>query len=458
MTPEVLRAEALAVRRAGLGLGEARAALLLQNHRDVEPVDEAVVQATVRAAYEEPPQAPACLSLDEAAFHGVVGRIVRAISPTTEACDAAILFQALAAAGNVMGRGTFYQVEDSPHHLNLYVVLVGATGKARKGTALKRVLRLARQADETWALDRVLPGLSSGEGLIHAVRDPRGMPDDKDGDAGAADKRLLVTEEEMASVLRVVGRQGNILSPLLRQAWDGGRLNTLTKGSPERATDAHISVIGPITQQELRRELQRTEQANGFANRFLWVLVQRARVLPDGGGLAEESANELAEELAVAIRRGSGLGRLVFDQEAGDIWRSVYGELSDGKPGLLGALVGRAEAQVVRIATLYAALDGSVWIQVQHLRAALAVWRYAEESARLIFGGSLGDPAADETLEALTAHPEGLTRTAISEIFSRHLSATEIERALQALSAAGKARRQSIPTGGRPEERWYAVQ
>ena len=42
--------------------------------------------------------------------------------------------------------------------------------------------------------------------------------------------------------------------------------------SPAKATDAHISVIGHITTDELRRSLTRTEAANGFANRLCELL------------------------------------------------------------------------------------------------------------------------------------------------------------------------------------------
>ena len=50
-------------------------------------------------------------------------------------------------------------------------------------------------------------------------------------DEGVKDKRLLVFEGEFANVLKVLRREGNTLSPTLRNAWDNGRLNTLTKNS-----------------------------------------------------------------------------------------------------------------------------------------------------------------------------------------------------------------------------------
>ncbi len=96
---------------------------------------------------------------------------------------------------------------------------------------------------------RILTGLSSGEGLIWAVRDPTSQ------DPGISDQRLLVIEPEFASVLKAASRELSTLSPTLRSAWDGRPLAILTRTAPARASTAHIAVIGHITQHELRRHI-----------------------------------------------------------------------------------------------------------------------------------------------------------------------------------------------------------
>jgi hypothetical protein len=133
------------------------------------------------------------------------------------------------------------------HYLKLNTGLVGDTSKGRKGTSWGPVRELMRDADEPWIKTRVHHGLSSGEGLIYTVRD-RVKDEDKNGEAkvldeGVEDKRLLVLEAELAGVLKVMRRVGNTLSPIVRQAWDDGDLQTLTKYDPMKATDAHVSLI-----------------------------------------------------------------------------------------------------------------------------------------------------------------------------------------------------------------------
>jgi hypothetical protein len=142
------------------------------------------------------------------------------------------------------------------------------------------------------------------------------------------------------------------------------------------------------------------------------------------------------------------------------LWREVYRSLSEGKPGLLGAAISRAEAQVVRLSLVYALLDRSPSVLIAHLEAALAVWRYAEDSARFIFGDALGDETADEILRQLSQYPNGMTRNEIREYFQRHKSSTEISRALGVLQEYGLARMERAREQKdhiRPTERWYAI-
>jgi hypothetical protein len=144
-------------------------------------------------------------------------------------------------------------------------------------------------------------------------------------------------------------------------------------------------------------------------------------------------------------------------EKAGAIWEKVYPELSSGKPGLLGAAISRAEPQAMRLAIVYALLDESEQVCVQHLRAALAVWKYAEDSAKFIWGDTMGDPTADTILDALRKEKLGITRADIYEMFGRHTPKQEIERALHALQTVGATRFEKQETKGRPRERWFAV-
>jgi hypothetical protein len=400
--------------------------------------------------------------MDQAAYHGLAGDFVRAIEPHSEADPAGLLTQFLTAFGNIVGNSPFYLVESDKHHANLFVIQVGDSARGRKGTGASRVRTLSQTADDIWSSERNASGLSSGEGLINAVRDPIKKWDTKNKieeviDPGVRDKRLLVTEAEFAGALAVMDRSGNTLSPVIRNAWDGLPLQTLTKNLPLRATGAHISIIGHITQDELRARLRRTDMANGFANRFLFCLVRRSKRLPYGGHVDDATLAKLGERLKQAVGFAKTVGHVTMTNAAAEAWAKAYEELSADRPGLLGAVTARAEAQVIRLSLVYALIDCRGEIDTAHLEAAMAVWAYCDESAYLVFGDSLGDPVADDIITALRRSPAGMTRTDISNLFGRNRTADQIGAALAKLLGLGLARFEQQQTHGRSAETWFAT-
>lgn len=419
--------------------------------------------------------------LSQAALYGIAGDFVRLVSPHTEADEAALLLQFLVTFGVVAGRGPHMLMEQTRHGLNEFCAIVGDTAKARKGTSIRHVAHLFELAlhdtPHKLADSQRRDGLSSGEGLIWAVRDPIYKQEpSKDrttgavvynrvlADEGVADKRLLVEEGELASTLKVLARDGNTLSPIIRKAWDGNTtLTSLTKNFPAVATNPHIGIIGHITRDELRRDLGKVEGANGFANRFLWVCVKRSKELPDGGRLADSELWPLAVRLRTAIDFARQEQTLARDETAAQAWRDVYHDLSEGKPGFVGAVTARSEAHVMRLSGLFATLDLSPVIRIEHLVAALLVWNYCDESADVIFGEDsshqqqvLGDPVENKIRNALIdAGTAGLTKNELRNALSRNIPAQHIQQALEHLERNSAVRCVREKGGvGRPAERW----
>jgi len=401
------------------------------------------------------------------ALYGLAGRVVETVSPYSEADPVATLATFLVASGNLVGPGPHARAAHDEHPCRFNVALVGPTNDGRKGTSLGAPLKILGDVDPEWAARRIASGLSSGEGLIYHVRDPheKKQPIKERGrvvgyeavieDHGAEDKRLLIVEPEMAAVLKRMERESSSLSAVIRQAWDTGTLATLTKNSPLRATGAHISIVAHITEPELQVNLAETERANGFANRFMFLLVRRSKELPEAPSVPDAQLRPLVEAMREVLTCRPDMP-LVRDEAARAIWADLYHDLSAGKPGMFGAIVARGAAQVLRLSTLYAVLDCSPVIRPSHLGAALAVWTYAEESARLIFGTTMGNPIVDR-IEAALRERGPLSRDQIRDIFSRHVPAERIVAALAFLESKGRARKHAEDTGGRPVEIWEAV-
>lgn len=436
---------------------------------DVAPrVFEDFIEEDMLPSPEEPsPEEPtrsteSWPTLGDAALVGLAGDLLRVVEPHAEADPVAVLVHFIVMFGNAVGPGPHVRVSADIHRANLFATFVGDTASGRKGSSEGQARRPLASADPAWARDRITRGLSSGEGLISAVRDAPPPGEAKGEDARPVsphvwDRRLLVLETEFSATLRTMARDGNILSGVLRQAWDSGDLSVLTRKDPLRATGAHISVIGHVTAPELLRRLEDTETSNGFANRFLWICVRRSKELPDGGNPPESELRPLFDEVRKALDAAKRIGEVNRDARASELWRAVYSELSRERPGLFGAVTSRAEAQVLRLSLLYALMDGSAEIREEHLRAALAVWDCAAASARHVFGDRTGNPLADRILDGLRDSGGGLGRSDISEFLGRNAKAQEIDRALDLLRRFRLAAAEKRQAGqGRPTEWWTA--
>jgi hypothetical protein len=412
--------------------------------------------------------------LEEDAYHGLAGQFVRAVSPYTEATEAGILFHFLPAVGMLVGPHV-HVFAGGKQPARLFVVLVGPTNAGRKGTSYSPVGRLMELVDETFWKAQCVNGLSSGEGLIAYLEDKEGKDENGKLVPVEAEKRLYVKEEEFSRVLANMSREGNVLSQVLRSAFDDGNLATLTV-NPRHAPGAHVSVIGHITPEELTAQLTDIQMANGWGNRFLWVVVKSDKILPDTKPIPEEVFQPFVRQLQALPRFGACQGKLSkkdraipLSDRAQELWCSVYPDLRLDRPGLDGAMISRRAPIVLRLALIYALLDcplkkvlkGTLEVpdldkfQVEeiHLKAALAVWKYAEESAQMLFHSHTGDKLADKLLRLLANGP--MTRNE----FNRHLSykdKTNLGSALELLERMSIARKTKLPQegAGRPTERW----
>lgn len=407
--------------------------------------------------------------LSEKAYYGLVGQFVRLIEPHTEADPVALLGQFLVCFGNLIGRKAHFIAEGCKHFFNLYILLIGQTAKGRKGSAWSQVRRFFELADPVWHNERIKSGLSSGEGLIWAVRDA--IESQKISkktnktiifrdDPGVKDKRLLVYESELALVLNVMRRDGNILTTVLRDFWDGVIVvECLTKNNPAKTTSAHVSIVAHVTEEELKLLFRPTDARNGFGNRFLWVCVKRTKLLPEGGNPSKLDLIKLSAKLHGAIRFAKNVNEMQRDTEAAQLWREVYPFLSKERPGIFGGLIGRAEPQVMRIAGIYALLDLSRVIRKPHLEAALAFWDYAENSLLYLYGDSLGDEAANKIVKGLRKNaPGGMTLSEMGDkLFSNHYDPVSLQLTLSYLVSAGFITARERKTQGRPAQEFFAT-
>ncbi len=407
-------------------------------------------------------------TLPPAALRGIAGEVVELATRSSEADPAAVLATFLCRTSIELGRDAYFMVGDSRHSARLNAIIVGNSSKARKGTSAKPITRIFRFDSQHVTLDspnlylpaRQTPGpLSSGEGLIYAVRDAVKIwqvdKKTKGGewvtvDPGVDDKRLFVLDEELAAALKCTKREGNTLSVVVRSAFDDGNFSPLTKTNRIEAHGAHIGIVSHITLAELNYLLDETEALNGFANRFLWVCSRRQKLVPLPEPMPEKELKSIQRDLLGIFRAAQGIGRVSMHPSTRDYWTSIYSDLSTEQPGLVGCVVNRGEAMVLRLALTYCLLSGHRTIDINHMEAALAFWDYARESAEYIFSGRQSNPIAQKILDAVERGPASFTD--IHKLLSNHAAKREIQAALQELASSGKIKIEDVTTGGRPKK------
>lgn len=383
--------------------------------------------------------------LAESALYGLPGQFVTLLEPFTEADRAALLVTNLAFLASLVGSGPHTITGSVRHPFRIFPLIVGLTSAGRKGTSAADNRLVLDLVDAAFFRDRCQSGFGSGEALVDAVADREDEP---------SDHRLLVLEAEFARLLRTAQRDGSTLSPLVRNAWDSGKLEVRSRTATAVAHDAHVVVLGHITPGDLRKHLTETECANGFANRFLLVFAHRNKLLPDPGQPDHDHLADLARRIRTAVVEARSIGRVTRTDAAARLWRDLYHRLAgEESDDLVGELTARAPAQVLRIALGHALLAGSEVIDAEHLIAATALWDYSRATVAHLFGDRLGDTDADKLLGAIrAAGPAGLTADEQHRALGRHARAARLRQIRDDLARRSLIHTRTEETGGRPRE------
>ena len=247
-------------------------------------------------------------------------------------------------------------------------------------------------------------------------------------------------------------------------AWDNPNvLYNAAKHSPVRATGAHISLIGHITKDELKKCMTSTEYSNGFGNRIAWLASKRIQRLPRPKWIEWSHHQDIIERLSAPLltfsKETAPKGqRMAFNSKAESIWDEFYHSIDDNQNGIVGNMLGRTEAHVLRFAMIYAALENKRGIEPKHLLAAIAFWDYCTASVKYIFSDSTGSTNADKILWELKRRRGGmLKKDMYKEVFNGRISATDLSQSLSELAQAGTAKYEpEKASNGKLIERWFA--
>lgn len=401
------------------------------------------------------------------AYHGILFDVVKTACKTSEASPVAVAANFLATFSAMVGRVAFQHIGDGTAHCRPFFLLVGRTGKARKGTSeftVKRIFDAVEQltVNEYPRMKRHKGGLSTGEGLGYVVRDKI----DADDVGGTDDKRLLVVEPEFAGCMAAAQREKNTLSATIRTAWDGKDIAPLVKNAVWCASRPHIVIAGHITSPELIERMTDVDAQSGFLNRFVTLHIVRAKLVPLPKPTPAEEIDRLAAMVADRVRYAIGNDyaagnrrEIRMSHDAITLWCAEYPALTAEQPGLAGSLLVRIEIYCRIFGMIFALLDQSDTINPQHIRAALAWVRYWRESVLYIFAilaakaeaERLNDASA-EVLAFVEQNPR-CANAAITSAFRNKMTGPQLTSALNHLlnAAPPLIRQETLPRAdGKP--------
>ena len=185
---------------------------------------------------------------------------------------------------------------------------------------------------------------------------------------------------------------------------------------------------------------------------------KRSKFLP----FPKEIPAELYEKYGIKIRENvqalkkESVFGLDFSPGASAYWEEIYPELSRDRYGPIGAILNRSEAQVIRIALIYAILDRSTWIDLPHLEAALAVWDYVEQSTAKIFKAvTSASDTPERKIRTALRDSKQIVRSEVHSLVGNNLSKIDLDNIKNKLVQEKFMQvHQQKNITGRPSEVW----
>jgi Protein of unknown function (DUF3987) len=389
---------------------------------------------------------------DDSWMYGIAGDIVRKAGKHCEAHPAGMYLDLIVSLGNIMGRHAYFKVGASKHFTNEFMIRVGNTSTARKGTGRDAINEPLKIIDSNWYADRVMSGFGSGEAIVGLIADPmqQSVRDTKSSlgfknivKPGVQDKRLFIREGEAASIFQLASKKESRADIILRDGWDGLPLKNIVKGKTDGINNSamcmepHLSISGDTTRDELKRRMPDGADQNGFGNRFLFAFVYRTKLCPNGGPELDWT-NEVVQ-LHKTLQFARSVGYVPLTGAARKMWHKMYVEIENevGElPALPQAMCARGVAHVRRLALIFALLDMKDVVDSAHLQAAKKLWDYCMDSARFIFAGETKEQA--QIVSWMRLNPGAVSvRQITDEVFNRHRKVEWVKTQLDGLVRIG---------------------
>lgn len=377
--------------------------------------------------------------LGDKALNNAFGRWAEKLAPFTEGATVGVMTTLMAVFSGYVGPEVRVTMGTSTMPLSVWFVLVGQTGKGRKGRTWVVSQPVIKSAFKTWAAHNILAGVpATGLGLANALEEHGDSP-------------LFLLEVEGDAFIDAARKDVKV-GTYLRKAWDGDEITHKTSQSDIKIENPHVGFVMHVQPTNWAKICGSRDASGGTFNRFAPVWVEKSKTVPlFGGPDGTEVQESIAKEMRVqATNAREGISTVRLTEGLAERFethhRTVTESLTDGSEEL-AQMAERALAYLVRFSGLFAIADGRDEITESDLDSALDLVRYMVDSVRYVIPQAGGTSLASKIDTAVTTFGE-LTSSELFDIIGRNVKQREILDALVSLPHIEVTRGQS--TGGRP--------
>ncbi|MEZ9651802.1 DUF3987 domain-containing protein [Vibrio lentus] len=390
--------------------------------------------------------------LDNIGMYGVLKRAVDTICASTEALPTALAAEIMSWISVSTPIGSIYLRNGTGKtEVRLNAIIVAPTGEG-KGIATRQfsaVRELISESEPDLFCPIFQGGLSTPEGLINMIRDT-----DSDNDVKGLEEslgsQLFVIEEEMAAIFSLANNPKSNFNPYFRGFFDGTPVAPLTKYNKISCAKPHVAFYGHITPQELLTVVKSIDLFNGFLNRFPIYHAKREKSIPIPEAISVNLIEELASELIDILEWVKEEDREMQRSNCFKLlWEEKYEQLRTLGPedSVERALLSRAAHYALMYSMIFAVMDKSKIINVEHLKAALAWIDYWHQSITYIYSTESkrakyteleekGKKVLDVIVREIKAsEQDNIGKTPITKAFSGKFSSQDISEILEHLQS-----------------------
>jgi hypothetical protein len=357
--------------------------------RAVRIVEQTAAKPQARKAKKLYPEVPA------EAWRGPTELYRQAVAESTEAPDVFHLFAFLTGIGALLGRSVYTHMGRRVYP-NIFLILVGEAGRARKGTALEYMLQFMEAVDPDVY---VTAEIGSGPGFIEDLANAQ--------EAQQAQKRIfnelrvvLSLDEFRALIEKASQKATGDITPLLCKSYDcPAKLRLPVRTNKKEVNEPTLAVMAGTSPSYLQN-LSLADIEGGLGSRLTFVPGDpkpRKADPPDPDTTILNPMKGAIKEI-IDYYRSRGVTRIGLTKEAHERWVRFY-EKEYNPPGcdpLVMTLSERDHMTCRKLALILTTLDKADATELYHLNAAISMVTFLYEARFPVFAGHGLSPAAQD--------------------------------------------------------------